>query len=85
MNIILWLVFGGLAGWIATIIVGQNARFGIIGNIVVGIIGAFLGGWLVDRLSGGRHEGERRPTSIRSFIAAIIGAIILLLIVNLIF
>ena len=85
MNIILWIIFGGLAGWIATMIVGDNAGFGIVGNIIVGILGAFVGGWLADRLGVGGTPGAERPTSVVSFITAVIGAVVLLFIVNLIF
>lgn len=85
MNILLWIIFGGLAGWIATMIVGDDAGFGIIGNIIVGIIGAFIGGWIADRAGVGGAPGTERPTSIVSFITAVVGAIILLFIVNLLF
>jgi uncharacterized membrane protein YeaQ/YmgE (transglycosylase-associated protein family) len=85
MNIILWIVFGGLAGWIATLIVGNDASFGIAGNVIVGIIGAFLGGWLSDKLGFGGQPGAERPTSIGSFIIAVLGAIVLLFVLNLIF
>ena len=44
MSIILWIVLGALAGWIASKIVGTDAEQGAVGNIVVGILGAFLGG-----------------------------------------
>ena len=47
MNFILWIIFGALAGWIASIIMGKNQRMGAIANIVVGIVGAFIGGWLM--------------------------------------
>ncbi len=73
-NMILWIVFGGLAGWIATIIVGNNGSFGIAGNVVVGIIGAFIGGWLADKLGIGGAPGADRPTNFVSFVIAIIGA-----------
>ncbi len=85
MNFILWVIFGGLAGWIATMVVGNDAKFGVIGNIVVGIIGAFLGGWIADKMGVGGKPGAERPTSIMSFVVAIIGAIILLVLLNLIF
>lgn len=85
MNILLWIIFGGLAGWIATMIVGDDAGFGIIGNIIVGIIGAFIGGWIADRAGVGGAPGAERPTSVVSFITAVIGAVILLFIVNLLF
>lgn len=84
-NIILWVIFGGLAGWIATLIVGNNASFGVAGNVVVGIIGAFLGGWIADKLGFGGKPGVDRPTSIGSFFTAVIGAVLLLVLLNLIF
>ncbi len=85
MNMLLWIVFGGIAGWIATIIVGADARFGIIGNIIVGIVGAFLGGWIADKMGVGGAAGAERPTSMMSFVVAIVGAIILLVLLNLVF
>ncbi len=85
MNFIIWIIFGGLAGWLATMIVGDDARFGIAGNIVVGIIGAFLGGWLADKMGMGGSPGAERPSSMVSFITSVIGAVILLLILNLLF
>jgi len=71
-----WLVFGGLAGWLASIIVGKNSQLGIVGNIVVGIIGAFIGGLLLP------NDGDR--FDLGSFVAAVIGAVILLVVVNLV-
>lgn len=84
-NILLWIVFGGLAGWIATMIVGNDARFGIVGNVIVGIIGAFLGGWIADKMGIGGQPGVDRPTNLVSFITAIVGAIVLLILLNIIF
>ena len=84
-NIILWIIFGGLAGWIASVFVDTDAGMGIWGNVIVGIIGAFLGGWLADKFGIGGTPGVERPTTIRSFITAVIGAVILLLVANLIF
>jgi uncharacterized membrane protein YeaQ/YmgE (transglycosylase-associated protein family) len=66
-------------------IVGADAAYGIPGNIIVGIIGAFLGGWLADKTGLGGSPGVERPSSIKSFIIAVIGAIILLLLLNLIY
>lgn len=85
MNILLWVIFGGLAGWIASLIVGNDAGFGILGNIAIGIIGAFVGGWIADRVGFGGQPGVERPSSLYSFVTAVIGAIVVLLIVNLIF
>ena len=85
MNIILWIIFGGLAGWIASLIV-TGTGLGIIGNIIVGIIGAFLGGFIADRVGvGAQTPGADRPTTIASFIWAVLGAVLLLVILNLIF
>jgi uncharacterized membrane protein YeaQ/YmgE (transglycosylase-associated protein family) len=86
MNFILWIIFGGLAGWIATMIVGADAAWGIPGNIIVGIVGAFLGGWLADKMGMGGAAGVERPgSSIGSFVSAVVGAVILLVLLNLIF
>lgn len=85
MNIILWIIFGGIAGWVASLIVGSSGQFGIIGNIVVGIVGAFLGGWIGDKVGVGKGEaGADRPTNILGFVWAVIGAVVLLIILNLI-
>ena len=75
VEFVLWLVFGGLAGWIASLIVGKNSQLGILGNIVVGVIGAFIGGALLP------NDGDQ--FDLGSFVAAVIGAVILLVIVNL--
>ncbi|PIR37924.1 MAG: GlsB/YeaQ/YmgE family stress response membrane protein [Candidatus Zambryskibacteria bacterium CG10_big_fil_rev_8_21_14_0_10_42_12] len=85
MNILLWIIFGGLAGWIASIVVGSDANFGVVGNIIMGVFGAFIGGWIADRIGAGGAEGAERPTSIMSFVWAVIGAVILLVLINLVF
>ncbi|MDQ3018850.1 MAG: GlsB/YeaQ/YmgE family stress response membrane protein [bacterium] len=86
MNIILWVIFGGLAGWIATMIVGNDASYGVAGNVIVGILGAFLGGWIADKLGASGQPGTERPSSsVVSFIIAVVGAVILLVLLNLIF
>jgi uncharacterized membrane protein YeaQ/YmgE (transglycosylase-associated protein family) len=79
-GLISWILFGALAGWVASMISGDNARQGWLGNIIVGIIGAFIGGMLFSFLFGG---GTFTLTwSIGSFIAAVIGALILLFILR---
>jgi uncharacterized membrane protein YeaQ/YmgE (transglycosylase-associated protein family) len=83
VNIILWIIFGGLAGWLATFFVDSD--FGILGNVVVGILGAFLGGFIMDKLGHGGAPGAERPTSILPFLTAVGGAILLLFLVNLVF
>jgi uncharacterized membrane protein YeaQ/YmgE (transglycosylase-associated protein family) len=79
MNPIIWIVFGGLAGWIATILTGDDPRFGVIGNVVIGIIGAYLGGWISGRVFQGPAI---TGFDIRSFLIAIVGSVVLLVIIN---
>lgn len=81
-NILLWIVFGGLAGWVASIITGNEPGLGILGNIGVGIVGAFLGGFIADRIGMGGAEGAERPTTLMSFVWAVVGAALLLLLLN---
>jgi uncharacterized membrane protein YeaQ/YmgE (transglycosylase-associated protein family) len=80
MGIIAWLVVGGLAGWIASIIMGKNASMGLIANIIVGIVGAFIGGFVLRFLGVDGVTGF----NIWSILVAIGGACLLLFIVKLI-
>ncbi len=79
MGIISWLIFGALAGWVASMITGKNAGQNWIGNIVVGIVGALLGGFLFSLFGGGVNL---EAWDLGSFIVAVIGAVVLLLIVS---
>lgn len=81
MSFILWLIVGGLLGWVASMIMGTNDRQGIILNIVVGIVGAFLGGLLLAPLFG-TGTINRYDFSIGSLLVSLLGAVILLAIVN---
>lgn len=78
MGIIGWLVIGALAGWIASLITGNNNQMGAGKNILVGIIGGFIGGLVMNLFGGYGITGF----NIWSLVVATIGAIILLLIVN---
>jgi uncharacterized membrane protein YeaQ/YmgE (transglycosylase-associated protein family) len=79
VGILIWLVVGGVVGWLASIVMGTDWRQGLLGNIVVGILGAFIGGLLFN------HGQMVAPeASIPSFLVALIGAIILLAVVNLV-
>jgi uncharacterized membrane protein YeaQ/YmgE (transglycosylase-associated protein family) len=80
LSIVLWIVLGGLAGWIASIIMGRNAQMGILANIIVGIIGAFLGGLLMNLIGTSGVTGF----NIWSLLVAILGAVILLFIVGMV-
>lgn len=81
MGIIIWLIVGGIVGWLASLIMKTDAQQGIILNVVVGIVGALIGGWLIGPLLGAPSINE--GISIMSVIVSLIGAIILLAIVNL--
>ena len=74
MGFIGWIVLGGLAGWVASMIMGNNAQQGLLGNIVVGIIGALIGGFLVGALGGEGITGF----NLWSFLVALLGAVIAL-------
>lgn len=78
MGIISWIILGGIAGWIASKFTGNDARMGVGMNILVGIIGAFLGGWMVSLFGGIGISGF----NIWSLLVAIVGAVVLLLIAN---
>lgn len=78
MNIIFWIVLGGLAGWIASMIMGTDARMGAGANIVVGVIGAIIGGLLMNAMGGPGVTGF----NLYSILVAIGGAVILLLLVR---
>ena len=81
MNFILWLIVGGIVGWLASLIMKTDAQQGIILNVVVGIVGAFIGGWLISPLVGAGTINE--GFSIASLLVSLVGAVILLAIVNL--
>lgn len=76
MGIILWIIFGAIVGWIASMIAGTNREQGAIGNILVGILGAFLGGMLA-RVIG---IGDITGFNLGSFLIALAGAVVLLMI-----
>lgn len=79
MNWIVWIIFGALAGWIASIIMGRNKQMGAIANIVVGIVGAILGGWIMSFFGGQGVTGFNIP----SLLVAILGAVVLLFVIGL--
>lgn len=85
MNILLWIIFGGAAGWVASLIVGTEESMGLLANIIVGIIGAFIGGLLAGSLGMDSDNDPERPTSILSFVWAVAGAAILLVGLNFLF
>lgn len=82
ITLLVTLVLGGLAGWLASIIVNRNEQIGIFWNIIVGIIGAALANFILAPLVG--VEASVSSFSLCSFIMAVLGASLLLVIVNLI-
>jgi uncharacterized membrane protein YeaQ/YmgE (transglycosylase-associated protein family) len=83
MNIIIWLAVGGLIGWMASLIVRTDARQGLLLNVVVGIVGAVLGGWFLSPFVGVSTINQGN-FSLASLVVSLVGAVALLAIVNLI-
>lgn len=79
MGIILWLIVGGVCGWLASIIMRTDGQQGILLNIVVGIVGAALAGFLL-----GGAASLNNGLTVQSFLYSLLGAIVLLAIVNLV-
>lgn len=82
MNFIIWLIVGGIVGWLASLVMRTDATQGILLNVVVGIVGAFLGGLLISPLIGVGTINQ--GISIASISVSLLGAIILLAIINLV-
>lgn len=74
MNIIAWVVFGALAGWIASMIMKTDAEQGAVANVVVGVVGAFLGGMIINFFNKAGVTGF----NLRSMVVAIVGACVAL-------
>ena len=83
MGIIIWLIVGGIVGWLASLIMRRDAQQGIILNIVVGIIGAFIGGWLGGVMGIGGGDINDGNFSRAGQLLSLLGAVVLLAIVNL--
>ena len=79
MGIIAWIIFGALAGWIASIIMKTNEQQGAVLNIVVGIAGAVIGGWLMSLI----NKSEVTGFNLYSMFVAVLGACVLLFFVRL--
>jgi uncharacterized membrane protein YeaQ/YmgE (transglycosylase-associated protein family) len=80
-----WIIVGGIAGWLASIIVGRNDQQGCLMNIIVGVIGAAIGGVVYNLITGEGFDfsfSDFSITSLSGFLVALLGAIVLLLIVN---
>lgn len=82
ISFILWLVLGGIIGWLASMVMGTDAQQGKLLNVIVGIIGAFLGGLLFNLLGIGGSTINNSDFSLPSLIVSFVGAVVLLGIVN---
>ena len=71
MSFIIWLVVGGIVGWLASIIMKTNAQMGIIANVLIGVVGAAIGGWVATKLALGGG-------AVTTFLLAIVGAAVLI-------
>ncbi|MEJ4113382.1 GlsB/YeaQ/YmgE family stress response membrane protein [Corynebacterium kroppenstedtii] len=80
LGIIGWVIIGGLAGWVASKIMGTDASMGVTLNVLVGIIGGFLGGWLLGVLGFDVKGGGK----IFSFFTCLVGSVVLLWIVGMV-
>lgn len=80
MNIIAWIIFGAIAGWIASIVTGKNRKMGAVANIVIGILGAFVGAGIMSTLGIPVPQGF----SVMGLLVAVGGAVVLIAAVGLI-
>jgi uncharacterized membrane protein YeaQ/YmgE (transglycosylase-associated protein family) len=78
MGILSWIIIGGIAGWLASILTGNNKKMGIGGNILVGILGGFIGGFIFNILGGIGVTGF----NLWSLLVSFVGAVVLLVIIN---
>lgn len=81
MGILVWLIVGGVVGWLASIIMRTDAQQGILLNVIVGIVGALLAGFIISPLLGIGTIND--GITLSSFLISLVGAVILLAIVNL--
>ncbi len=84
MNFIIWLIIGGLIGWLASMLMKTDGQQGIFLNVIVGIVGAMLGGWFISPLVGVATINQNN-FSMPALLVSFVGAVILLAIVNLVF
>jgi uncharacterized membrane protein YeaQ/YmgE (transglycosylase-associated protein family) len=83
INFIVWLVIGGLIGWVASMIMRTDGQQGIFLNVIVGIVGAALGGWFISPLVGVGTINQG-SFSLGALVVSLLGAVVLLAIVNLV-
>lgn len=74
MNFLIWIIFGGVAGWVASVMMKTNARQGMIGDIILGVIGAVVGGWLFSFFGGAGVTGF----NLYSLLVAVVGSMVVI-------
>ncbi|MES2263726.1 MAG: GlsB/YeaQ/YmgE family stress response membrane protein [Pseudomonadota bacterium] len=84
MSFLIWIVIGGVIGWLASMVMKTDAQQGMFLNVIVGIVGALLGGWLLAPMFGAGTINSN-DFSMLSLLVSFLGAVVLLAIVNLIF
>ena len=77
MNLLIWLVVGGVVGWVASMIMGTNAQQGVVLNVVVGIVGALIAGWFISPMLG-IPTINQNAFSAGALVVSLLGAIVLL-------
>ena len=82
LNFIIWLIVGGLVGWVASILMHTNAQQGILLNVIVGIVGAFIAGYVLTPYFGISTINQNN-FSLPALLVSVVGAIILLVVVSL--
>ena len=82
VNLIVWLAVGGVIGWVASMVMKTDSQQGIFLNVVVGVVGAVVAGWLISPLVGSGTINQGNFT-LSSLVASFVGAVILLAVVNL--
>jgi uncharacterized membrane protein YeaQ/YmgE (transglycosylase-associated protein family) len=79
MSFFSWVIVGALAGWIASMLMGKSHKIGLLGNIILGVIGAFVGGFILKAIGVG---GTVTGINISSIFVATLGAVVVLFIAN---
>ena len=83
MNLIIWLIAGGLIGWVASLLMRTDGEQGVLLNVLVGVVGAAIGGWLISPMVGVATINDG-ALSLGALVVSLLGAVVLLAVVNLI-
>lgn len=78
LNFLTWIILGGIAGWLASIVTGRNDQMGCMSNIIAGVIGAFVGGWIMSFVGDAAFTGF----NLGSLLVAFVGAVVVLGLLN---